>query len=154
MNKLIMILATGFYSGLLPKAPGTWGSLVAILLWLPLRGLSLPHYLLMLLLVFILGFLVAGTAEKLMNRPDAGAIVIDEILGMFITLMFAPNHPMAWFIGFIFFRIFDIWKPAPVSWFDQHMHGGLGIMLDDVMAGIYALASLQLFWFFFGDFLI
>ncbi|MGL1930824.1 MAG: phosphatidylglycerophosphatase A [Desulfotalea sp.] len=152
MNKLIIAIATGFYSGMLPKAPGTWGSLAAIIFWLPLRELSLLHYIYMLLGVFIVGFLVAGTAEKLMDEKDAGPIVIDEFLGMFITLTLAPNHPVAWFMGFVFFRIFDIWKPYPVSWLDTKLHGGMGIMLDDVAAGIYALICLQISWFFFGHF--
>lgn len=150
MNKLILALATGLYSGMLPKAPGTWGSLAALVFWYPMRNLSVPNYLYMLLGVFVVGFLVSGTAEKLLNRKDAGPIVIDEILGMFITLFMAPDNPAAWVIGFILFRIFDIRKPYPVSWFDTHLHGGLGIMLDDVAAGIYALISLQIFWFFFG----
>lgn len=152
MNKLILAIATGFYSGMLPKAPGTWGSLAAIIFWLPLRSLSLLHYIYALIIVFVVGVLVAGTAEKLLNRPDAGPIVIDEFLGMFITLMLAPNHPVAWVFGFILFRIFDIFKPFPVSWFDQKIHGGIGIMMDDVCAGIYAFFSLQIIWFFFGHF--
>lgn len=154
MNKLIIAIATGLYSGMLPKAPGTWGSLAAIIFWLPLRGLSFVHYLYMLLGVFVVGFLIAGTAEKLMDEQDAGPIVIDEILGMFITLMLAPDHPVAWIIGFIFFRFFDIKKPYPVSWFDTHLHGGMGIMLDDVAAGIYALICMQVTWFFFGHFFV
>jgi phosphatidylglycerophosphatase A len=65
---------------------------------------------------------------------------------MFITLTLAPPHPAAWFLGFVLFRIFDIFKPFPVSWFDQRIHGGIGIMMDDVIAGLYALFSLQLIW--------
>ena len=72
---------------------------------------------------------------------------------MFITLTLAPAHPAAWFLGFIFFRIFDIAKPFPVSWFDQRIHGGIGIMMDDVIAGIYALICLQLSWLVVGGFL-
>jgi len=146
MDRVIMALATGFYAGRLPVCPGTWGSLVAIIPWLFLRHLSLPAYLLMLGLVFVVGFFVSGSAEKLLHQADAGPIVIDEILGMFITLTCAPNHPAAWILGFVLFRIFDITKPFPCSWFDQRIHGGIGIMMDDVIAGIYALASLQLIW--------
>ncbi len=97
--------------------------------------------------VFIIGFLVAGTAEKMLDSPDAGEIVIDEILGMFITLFLAPNQPVFWLLGFIYFRIFDILKPFPVSWFNHRFHGGIGIMLDDIMAGIYAFFCLQITWF-------
>ncbi len=142
-----MALATGFYIGMIPKAPGTWGSLAAFLPWFLLKDLPLPAYLIVLATVFVLGFFVSGSAEKILDRPDAGPIVIDEILGMFITLTLAPPHPAAWILGFILFRIFDIFKPFPVSWFDQRVHGGIGIMMDDVVAGIYALGSLQLIWF-------
>lgn len=146
MKTLIMMIATGCGAGNLPKAPGTWGSLAAFLPWLFLRDLSLPSYLVVLALVFVIGFLAAGSAEKILDRADAGPIVIDEILGMFITLILAPAHPLAWLLGFILFRIFDILKPFPVSWFDQRIHGGIGIMMDDVVAGIYACGCLQLLW--------
>jgi phosphatidylglycerophosphatase A len=147
MDRVIIALATGFYVGKLPICPGTWGSLVAIIPWLLLRNLTLAAYLLMLGLVFVVGFFVSGSAEKLLDQADAGPIVIDEILGMFITLACAPDHPAAWILGFFLFRFFDIAKPFPCSWFDQRIHGGIGIMMDDVIAGIYALASLQFIWF-------
>lgn len=147
MNQLIIALATGFYVGLLPKAPGTWGSLAAFIPWFFLKDIPLPAYLTVLAILFVIGFFVSGSAEKILDRPDAGPIVIDEILGMFITLTLAPPHPAAWILGFILFRIFDIFKPFPVSWFDQQIHGGIGIMMDDVIAGLYALGSLQLLWF-------
>ena len=73
-------------------------------------------------------------------------------MGMFIALTLAPNHPIAWLLGFVLFRIFDVLKPFPVSWLDTHLHGGIGIMMDDVMAGIYALVSLQLIWLVVGRF--
>lgn len=146
MNQLIMALATGLYVGNIPKAPGTWGSLAALVPWFFIKDLPLLTYLLILLLLFVVGFFVSGSAEKIIDSPDAGCIVIDEILGMFIALMLAPAHPVAWILGFVLFRIFDIWKPFPVSWFDQNIHGGIGIMMDDVIAGIYALLALQLLW--------
>ena len=151
MNQLIMAIATGLYVGMIPKAPGTWASLAALLPWLLIRDLPLPTYLAVLAAVFVVGFFAAGSAEKILDQPDSGAIVIDEILGMFITLTLAPAHPAAWLLGFIFFRIFDIAKPFPVSWFDQHIHGGIGIMMDDVAAGLYALLCLQLSWLLVGS---
>jgi len=131
---------------MIPKAPGTWGSLAALLPWFFLKDLPLPIYLIVLAVVFVLGFFVSGSAEKILDSPDAGPIVIDEFLGIFITLTLAPAHPAAWLLGFILFRTFDIFKPFPVSWFDETIHGGIGIMMDDVVAGIYALISLQLLW--------
>ena len=152
MDKLIVALATGLYSGKIPFAPGTWGSAFALIPWYFCRGLSLANYLIVIAVLFVVGFLTAGSAEKILDRPDPGAIVIDEIMGMFITLTLAPNHPVAWLLGFILFRIFDVLKPFPVSWLDTHLHGGIGIMMDDVMAGIYALICLQLTWLVVGRF--
>jgi phosphatidylglycerophosphatase A len=146
MDKLLMAIATGLYAGRLPFCPGTWGSLVALIPWFFLRQLALPSYLLMLGLVFVTGFFASGAAEKILHQADAGPIVIDEVLGMFITLISAPDHPAAWILGFFLFRLFDILKPFPCSWFDQHIHGGIGIMMDDVIAGLYALIVLQGAW--------
>jgi len=151
VNQLIIALATGFYVGLLPRAPGTWGSLAAFIPWFFLKDMALPAYLMVLAILFVIGFFVSGSAEKILDRPDAGPIVIDEILGMFITLTLVPPHPAAWILGFILFRIFDIFKPFPVSWFDQRIHGGIGIMMDDVVAGLYAFGTLQLLWFIIGN---
>lgn len=146
MDKFIMFLATGFYSGNLPKCPGTWGSIAAFLPWFFMRNLPLPSYLGVLGITFVIGCLLAGSAEKILDQADAGPIVIDEFVGMFITLSAAPNHPAAWILAFLLFRLFDVLKPFPVSWFDQRIHGGFGIMMDDVIAGLYALISLQLLW--------
>ena len=147
MNQLLLAIATGFYVGFLPVFPGTWGSAAALIPYYFVHTLSLPAYLLMLAALFIIGFFSAGAAEKILDRADAGPIVIDEILGMLITLTFAPAHPVYWLLGFVLFRIFDILKPFPVSWFDNHIHGGIGIMMDDVIAGLYALGCLQLIHF-------
>ncbi len=153
MNRLFLATATGFYVGFLPVFPGTWGSAAALLPYYFARSLSLSSYAMMLGVLFIIGFFSSGAAEKILDRADAGPIVIDEILGMLITLMFAPAHPLYWLLGFVLFRIFDILKPFPVSWFDTHIHGGIGIMMDDVMAGLYAMGSLHLIYLFVEQFL-
>lgn len=146
MNQLIMALATGLYVGKIGIAPGTWGSLAALLPWLLIKDLPLPMYGFILGTFFVLGFFVSGSAEKILDDPDASCIVIDEFLGMFVTLLAAPPHPLAWATGFLLFRFFDITKPFPVSWFDKKINGGIGIMMDDVVAGMYAFLTLQLLW--------
>ena len=143
MHTIIMLIATGFYSGYLPKAPGTWGSLVGLLIFFLLHTLSLPYYLTVVAGLFLVGTFAAGEAEKIMDHKDPGLVVIDEIVGMLITMIAVPVTPLTMALGFILFRIFDIAKPFPVGLIDQRFHGGLGIMLDDVMAGIYSLVILQ-----------
>ena len=143
MHTLIMFIATGFYSGYLPKAPGTWGSLVGLLLFFLLHTLTLQIYLAVVAGIFVLGTFAAGEAEKIMDRKDPGLVVIDEIVGILITMIAIPATPLTMALGFILFRIFDIWKPFPIRLIDQRFHGGLGIMLDDIVAGIFSLVILQ-----------
>ena len=144
MDRLFLFIATGAGSGYLPKAPGTWGTLVGLLLWWPLAGLSMAAYLAAVAVLFIVGVASAGAAEKILDRGDPGVVVIDEIVGVLIALAAVPLHPVAALAGFALFRLFDIAKPFPVGWVDRHLHGGLGIMLDDVAAGLYALLVLHL----------
>lgn len=143
MHTLIIFIATGFYSGYLPKAPGTWGSLVGLLLFFLLHTLSLEIYLAVVAGIFVVGTFAAGEAEKIMDHKDPGLVVIDEIVGILITMIAIPATPLAMALGFVLFRIFDIFKPFPISFVDQRFHGGLGIMLDDIVAGIYSLVILQ-----------
>jgi len=138
-----MFIATGFYSGYLPKAPGTWGSLVGLLLFFLLHTLNLQIYLAVVAAIFVIGTFAAGEAEKILDRKDPGLVVIDEIVGILITMIAIPATPLAMGLGFILFRIFDIWKPFPIRLIDQRFHGGLGIMLDDIVAGIFSLVILQ-----------
>ncbi len=144
MYTLIMLIATGCYSGYLPKAPGTWGSLVGLLLFLLLQPLDLLPYLAVVLVLFIAGTLAAGEAEKILDNRDPGVVVIDEIVGMLITMSGVPLTPLTQLLGFVLFRFFDIAKPFPVNFFDSRFHGGLGIMLDDVVAGLYSLVFLHI----------
>ena len=138
-----MAIATGLYSGYLPKAPGTWGSLVGVLLYLLLAGLSLPACLLVIAALLIIGTFTPGEAEKILNQEDPKVVVIDEIAGMLITLAGTRPEPLLLLAGFLLFRFFDILKPFPINLIDQRLHGGLGIMLDDVVAGLFSLALLQ-----------
>ena len=106
MHTLIMLIATGLYSGYLPKAPGTWGSLVGLGLFYLLSTLSLPVYLIVIVVLFVVGSLAAGAAEKIIDDPDPGIIVIDEIVGMLITMIAVPASPLTLASGFVLFRIF------------------------------------------------
>ena len=110
-----MFIATGCYSGYLPKAPGTWGSLVGLALFSLLHTLSLEVYLAVVTGIFIIGTFAAGEAEKIMDRKDPGLVVIDEIVGMLITMIAIPATPLTMALGFILFRTFDIWKPFPIQ---------------------------------------
>lgn len=141
-----MFIASGAYTGYLPKAPGTWGSMIGVGLWFGLRRLEVMPYAGIVAILFIIGTICAGAAEKILDRGDPGIVVIDEIVGQLIALAAAPYHPAAALAGFLLFRVFDILKPFPVGWLDNHIHGGFGIMLDDVVAGLYALLVLQIGW--------
>ncbi|MEH0019424.1 MAG: phosphatidylglycerophosphatase A [Desulfobacter sp.] len=138
MDLIILMVSTGLYSGMLPVTPGIWGTATGLLLWYGCRNFTRPVYLGITAMLCIMGGLAAGAAELLLARPDAGPIVIDEIAGLFIALAFVPNRWFAWLTGFLAFIALDGLKPFPAAWIDTHVHGGLGIMLDDGVAGIYA----------------
>ncbi len=136
-EKLITCLATGFGSGLAPFAPGTAGTLVGILICLPLIPLPWILRLLLVLALLALSFYVSDQAEKIYKRKDDQRIVIDEIIGFQITMLPVEINVLSICAGFVLFRIFDIWKPFPVRNM-QGFPGGWGIVADDVAAGIYA----------------
>ncbi len=148
MDKLFMALATGFYTGYLPKAPGTWGTLVAFPIHFLLIRLSPTHYYISLAVIFVVAVVTAGGAEKIVDTGDPGIVVIDEIIGMLIGLIGLPLKAAPLIIAFFVFRFFDILKPFPVGWVDSRLHGGLGIVLDDVLAGIYTLIVMQILGYF------
>ncbi|WP_246499415.1 phosphatidylglycerophosphatase A family protein [Thiothrix unzii] len=148
MNRTVLtspvhFLAFGFGSGLSPKAPGTMGTLAAIPLYLLLMNLPLTSYLLAVLLISVAGIWICGESSRRLGVHDHGGIVWDEFAGFLLTMTAAPQG-WAWIVlGFALFRLFDIWKPWPVRVADRQLHGGLGIMLDDILAGIYAWLVLQ-----------
>ena len=139
----IHFLALGFGSGLAPKAPGTFGTLAALPLYFLIADCSLVNYLLITLLVTVAGFWLCDKAAKDMQVHDHGAIVWDEIAGLLITLIAVPVSWLAVLVGFMLFRLFDIFKPWPIKLLDRHVKGGFGIMIDDVLAGIFAAVCLQ-----------
>ncbi|MAT52663.1 MAG: phosphatidylglycerophosphatase A [Porticoccaceae bacterium] len=138
-----LMLAFGFGSGLSPKAPGTAGSLLAIALYPLLATLPANTYWVILGITIIVGIAVCGRAADKLGVHDHGGIVLDEIAGVWVTMSTFPAT-WPWLVaGFVLFRIFDIWKPWPIRLLDRRVHGGLGIMLDDLLAG--GLAWLLLF---------
>ncbi len=132
------MLAFGFGSGLLPKAPGTMGSLAAIPLWLLLNQLPVNFYWLAILIASVMGVYICGNAAKKMGVHDHSGIVWDEFVGLWIAMAFLPPTFGSIICGFVLFRLFDIVKPWPISWLDKNIHGGLGIMIDDIVAGACA----------------
>lgn len=141
-------IASGFGSGFSPRAPGTVGSAAALLPWLWLRTLPLPYYALAVALAFAIGVWASTWVVRRSGVQDPQVVVWDEFVGVWIALAAAPPGWIWMLAGFALFRLFDIWKPWPVSWADEKLHGGLGVMLDDVFAGIYALLLMQLAAFF------
>ena len=137
------LISTWFGVGLLPKAPGTWGSLAA----LPFAWFiySYGGYQILLLAtagIFAAGVWMSGIAAAESGAEDPGEVVIDEVAGQWLTLVVVPPDFLLYAAGFVLFRVFDIWKPWPVSWADRNLKGGLGIMADDILAGVYAAVIL------------
>lgn len=136
-------VSLGFGSGLMPKAPGTFGTLVAIPLYILISSLNLELYLLVTFLVTLIGIYLCTYTSKALGVHDHSGIVIDEIAGYFITMIAVPFDWVWIVVGFLLFRFFDILKPWPISWLDKNVHGGFGIMIDDVLAGFFALICLH-----------
>lgn len=135
-----LLLAFGFGSGLSPKAPGTVGSLVAILLWLLLCQLPVALYWMVVLAATLLGVYICGKAAEKLGVHDHSGIVWDEFVGLWIGMAFLSPTLGSIICGFVLFRFFDIVKPWPIGWLDKKMQGGMGIMIDDIVAGIFAAA--------------
>ena len=142
------LLSLGFGSGLMPVAPGTFGALLAILPYLFIARLPLPIYLVVVLAGFGIGIYPCHYTGAALGVNDHSAIVWDEFVGFWITMIAAPPSWKWILTGLVLFRVFDIVKPWPVIIADARLEGGLGVMFDDVLAGLYAMACLQLLlWF-------
>ncbi len=146
----IHLMAAGFGSGLAPRAPGTFGTLAALIPWWPLHLLAPVWYWAIIVIGTALGIYVCGKTARDLRTHDHGAIVWDEFIGLWIALAWLPSTNTGIWIGagFLLFRLFDIWKPWPIRWFDKNIHGGFGIMLDDILAGAAASAALWAMQFF------
>lgn len=139
-----ILLATWFGAGLMPKAPGTWGSLAALpFAWLIVQFGGGGALAVACLAVYWVGVAAANRAIGVTGIHDPGLVVIDEVVGQWIVLIFTPLDPLLYLAGFALFRLFDITKPWPVSWADRKVEGGTGVMLDDVLAGLYGLVLMQ-----------
>ena len=144
LKQPIQFLALGFGTGLAPKAPGTFGTLAAIPLFLLLAMLTPLFYLIAVIVMSIAGVYICGKAASDVGVHDHPAIVWDEFVGYFITMFMIPISWQSILVGFLLFRLFDILKPWPISYIDKQMTGGAGIMLDDILAGVFSLLIMQL----------
>lgn len=131
-------LAFGCGSGAMPVAPGTFGTLFAIPVYLLMEGLAWPVYLAIVVALYVFGVWLCDRVSSDIGEHDHSGIVWDELVGYLLTMMAAPAGWVWIVVGFVLFRIFDIWKPWPINWADQKVSGGQGIMLDDVIAAVYA----------------
>ncbi len=143
----LYFLALGFGSGLSRWMPGTVGTVAAIPVYLLFAPLGMWWHLGITIVAFVAGIWICDWVAKHMQIKDPGCIVWDEFVGLWIALLFLPEGLYWLLVGFVLFRLFDIVKPWPVSWLDRNLSGGLGIMADDVAAGLMALVSLQLIYF-------
>ena len=133
----------GFGSGLAPKAPGTFGTIVGLPLFWLISGYTLNIQLTVITVLFIIGIYICDKTGKALGVADHGAIVWDEIVAMMLVLAFAPFTWLGWLAAFLLFRLFDIWKPYPICYFDAKLKNGFGVMFDDLLAAIYAILSLK-----------
>lgn len=143
-NHWAHFLAFGFGSGALPKAPGTFGTMAAIPLFLLLFQLPFWLYCVVVVVAFVAGCFLCDRVSRDMGVHDHGGIVWDEFVGFWITMLAMPVSWVTVLLGFLLFRLFDVIKPWPIKWFDQRVHGGFGIMIDDVIAGVFAWICLKL----------
>jgi len=139
------LIATGCGIGLLPAAPGTWASLAALPCgWLIDTRFGIPGLLIAAAIALAAGCWAAGRIAAASGIFDPGFVVIDEIAAQLLVLGATPRDWRFYLAAFLLFRLFDIWKPFPVDWLDRHVKGGLGIMLDDIAAALYAVAVIAI----------
>jgi len=147
MNKftreVVLFLAQGAYSGRAPVAPGTAGTAVGVFVYLWMRRLSPEAYVLFCILIVLMGAWIAGLAEGLLGKKDHPSIVIDEVAGYLVSVAMLPGTWSFIIAAFVLFRIFDVMKPCPLKQL-QNLHGGAGVMLDDIGAGVYTNLVLRI----------
>lgn len=146
LNNPIYFCALGFGSGLIYPAPGTWGSLAGLIVGFLYLLVMPPLSLLpVVVIAFIIGCYLCDATAKQMGVHDHGSIVWDEFVGVWLVLAFVPSVSALWLIiAFLLFRVFDIIKPYPIAYFDRSLKGGVGIMVDDILAAVYAVIVMRL----------
>lgn len=144
--KMAEIISTWFWIGKIRFAPGTWGTLAAIPFAYGLSLCGSVTYMVVTLGLVLVGILAADLYENTLGEHDSSEIVIDEVVGIFIAMTWLPMTWQSIVLGFLIFRFFDIFKPFPISWLDKKIKGGLGVMLDDVAAGLVTNIILQVFY--------
>ena len=149
MSRLFLFLATGFGVGYSPVAPGTLGTLIAIPVYYFLSNISSPIYEITLIGFFFLSVWISENAEIFFGKKDDQRIVIDEIMGFLITMLWVSKTAILMVIGFFLFRFFDILKPFPIRRLEKKLKGGYGVVLDDVLAGVYANIALHVITHYF-----
>lgn len=143
-RKPLHLVAFGFGTGFVPKAPGTAGTLVGVILYLLLAPIPIAAYVVITAVLFIVGVPLCDRVSRDLGVHDHSGIVWDEVVGYLVTMTAAPAGWLPVVAGFVLFRLFDILKPWPIRALDRRVHGGLGIMLDDLVAGVFAALALQL----------
>ena len=149
-QQTVLFLSTGFYSGYIPVAPGTFGSLTALPFCYLVSMCSQAGGAVIIVAVILLAVWLADSSEKLINKKDPGCIVIDEIAGMLVTLAGLPFNIITVVLGFVLFRLLDIFKPFPIRLLEKKVPGGAGIVVDDLLAGIIANVTLRIILYLIG----
>jgi phosphatidylglycerophosphatase A len=143
-NDIVVFLATGCFTGFLPVMPGTWGTFAAVpLVMVVLRGSALAQGIVAVLLT-LFAIWIADSAKTLFQERDPQPIVIDEMVGFLVSLLWLPLRPLSICLGFVLFRLFDIVKPPPIGSAEKRLEGGWGIVIDDVLAGVFTNATVRL----------
>jgi phosphatidylglycerophosphatase A len=143
-NDIVVFLATGCFTGFLPLMPGTWGTFAAIPIVILVHRVNLVVQGIIALVFVAFGAWISGRAEILLEDHDPRPIVIDEMAGFLISLLWLPLNPLTLLLGFGIFRLFDVVKPPPISSVEKRMRGGWGVVIDDVLAGVFTNATLRL----------
>lgn len=149
-KKIVEILATFFYLGKLPKMPGTFGTLGAVPLWYLLAKTGPIPYMNLTVLILIASLFICEFYEQSTRTHDNKEVVLDEVVGYLITMTWVPVNPKSAVLGFALFRFFDVLKPFPINKLDEKIKGGVGVVVDDVAAGLISNIILQFYYGYFS----